>query len=292
MAWLFFIFRVVAAVASAWAIAPFLPSGGYPHELAMVCWAVAFFCMLDLGALPHATLHPAVLKLVRLAGASVVAVGLAAVASAYFSGADGFGARLNSAGMTWAFAAGSWILLRLTRTTSPAILEGAAAVAAAVAAYGPADARVAMAKNALALAFRHEGRIVKAGELLDEALVILAEPGVDDGVNLATVLANKAAVACLQKKYSTAERLYLRALSVKEKLFGADSPRLAMTLSGLGTLYYRWGYYSKAQTQLRRAMALAARDENLAGCSVMDIGRDLEAVCRTAQQEQEQAAAK
>lgn len=268
-------------------MAPFLPSGGYPAGLAMACWAAAFFCMLDLHALPHATLHPAMLKLVRWAGAGVVLAGLAAVASAYVSGAGGFGARLNSAWLVWAYAFGSWMLLRLTRTTSPAILEAAAAVGAAIAAHGPADARVAMAKNTLALAYRQEGRMVKAGELLSEALDILTKPGVDNGVNLAIVLANKAAVACLQKQYATAERLYLRALGVKEKLFGADSPRLAMTLSGLGTLYYRWGYYRKAQAQLRRAMVLAAKDETLAGCSVTDIGRDLEAVCQTARQEQE-----
>ena len=257
----------------------------------MVCWAVSFFCMLDLVGLPRATLHAEALKLVRLAGIGIVLTGLAALVSVYVSGAAGFGARLNSALVLWAYAVGSWSLLRLTRTTSPDILAAAEAVSATAAAYGPADPQVALAKNALALQYRQAGRLVKAGEVLDEAIAILTKPGTEDASTLATVLANKAAVSCLQKQYSTAERLYLRALSLKEKVFGPDSPRLAMTLSGLGTLYYRWGYYSKAQTQLRRAIALAAQDERLAGCSAADIERDLEAVRRSAQSSGDQAVA-
>ena len=59
-----------------------------------------------------------------------------------------------------------------------------------------------------------------------------------------------------QARYSDAERLCLRALSLREKEFGPGHPEIAKILTNLADLYTRQRHHAKAEAVLRRALGL------------------------------------
>lgn len=64
---------------------------------------------------------------------------------------------------------------------------------------------------------------------------------------------------CAQQKYSEAETLYTRALTIDEQLMGADNPALIPSLSRLGVVYRIQDKYAEAETLYSRALALAEK---------------------------------
>src|SRR5262249_8983863 len=62
----------------------------------------------------------------------------------------------------------------------------------------------------------------------------------------AAALHNLAYVYSAQGKYSEAEGLYQRALTIREKVLGASHPDVGQTLNNLAIVYSRQGKYSEA----------------------------------------------
>jgi Tfp pilus assembly protein PilF len=50
--------------------------------------------------------------------------------------------------------------------------------------------------------------------------------------------------------------LWLRALSIKEKILGVRHPEIATTLTNLGVLAHAQGHHAEAQELFKRALAL------------------------------------
>jgi tetratricopeptide (TPR) repeat protein len=65
-----------------------------------------------------------------------------------------------------------------------------------------------------------------------------------------------AALKQAQGHLDEAERLYRRALGIKEKLLGSIHPDVAMTLNNMAVLSKTRGRYIEAESMYRRAMAI------------------------------------
>ncbi len=69
-------------------------------------------------------------------------------------------------------------------------------------------------------------------------------------------LHNLAAVLVTERNYQEAEENYRRALSIKERLLGADSTDVALTCSNLGSLLTVLGRRSESVPLLKSAIAI------------------------------------
>ena len=76
------------------------------------------------------------------------------------------------------------------------------------------------------------------------------------GLLLAGVLDRYASFCQLESRFSEADALYSRALSLRQSKAGQSSPLVADTLCELGQLHTRQGDYKKAEDELRRALAM------------------------------------
>src|SRR5258708_28848259 len=72
-------------------------------------------------------------------------------------------------------------------------------------------------------------------------------------------LNNLANVYRLQGKYSEAEALFNRALTIREKALGSSHPDVGQTLNNLGLLYRDQGKYVEAEELLKRALTIIVR---------------------------------
>jgi tetratricopeptide (TPR) repeat protein len=88
----------------------------------------------------------------------------------------------------------------------------------------------------------------------------------------ATSLYDLATLYSRQGRYSEAERLYQRALIIREKALGLQHPDTTETLVNLGTLYLDEGRYREADTLLNEALALTKR---ISGHEHPDVARIL-----------------
>jgi tetratricopeptide (TPR) repeat protein len=57
-------------------------------------------------------------------------------------------------------------------------------------------------------------------------------------------------------RLAEAESLYERALTIREKMLGAEHPTVATSLNDLALLYYDQGQYGKAESFSQRAVAI------------------------------------
>ena len=57
-------------------------------------------------------------------------------------------------------------------------------------------------------------------------------------------------------EFEVAEKMYLRALAIDEKYFGAEHTEIASLLNSLGLLYYTKGDYSRVEPIYNRALAI------------------------------------
>ena len=77
----------------------------------------------------------------------------------------------------------------------------------------------------------------------------------------------------LKAKYSDAEPLYKRALSIWEKRQGPTHPDVAYALNNLGVLYYVQGRHEEAKPLYERALVIR---EQALGPEHPDVGQSLE----------------
>jgi tetratricopeptide (TPR) repeat protein len=88
----------------------------------------------------------------------------------------------------------------------------------------------------------------------------------------ATDLNNLAELYRTEGRYSEAEPLYKRALTIGEKTLGPDDPDVATWLNNLALLYDHQGKYSEAEPLYRRALAI---DEKALGPDHASFAKDL-----------------
>ncbi len=131
------------------------------------------------------------------------------------------------------------------------------ALALRTAAYGPVDPRTAEALNGLGLARMASDR-VSADTLLRKALAIFeANPASLAG--LGETLNNLGLLNHSNAQYDEAEQFYLRALDIKQRVYGEDHPVLLITQTNLGWLYQLSGRYAEADSILRDVLAARRR---------------------------------
>jgi tetratricopeptide (TPR) repeat protein len=66
----------------------------------------------------------------------------------------------------------------------------------------------------------------------------------------------------IQKKFDEAERVYLRAIQVAEKLHGSSSPDMLSPLSDITVLYINWGRFADAKNYNDRALSISRKLSN------------------------------
>jgi tetratricopeptide (TPR) repeat protein len=77
-----------------------------------------------------------------------------------------------------------------------------------------------------------------------------------DHYEVAVTCNNLAALSHAKDDDAEAERLYWRALAIKEKVLGPEHPDMAMTLNNLAVLYKASGKFVEAEPLYRRALAI------------------------------------
>src|SRR5215470_2780458 len=75
-------------------------------------------------------------------------------------------------------------------------------------------------------------------------------------LDTATSLNNLAVLLSAKGDYAGAERLYRRALAIREKVLGPEHPDTAESLNGLAAVLYSKGDYTGAEALYRRALAI------------------------------------
>jgi tetratricopeptide (TPR) repeat protein len=108
-----------------------------------------------------------------------------------------------------------------------------------------------------------EGRYEDAETKFAEA-VTAAEAFGEEDHRLATTLNNLGLLYYAQKKYTEAEPLYKKAISIREQSLGKEHLMVAMSLSNLSLLYYAQKKFSKAAPICKRALSIREKllDEN------------------------------
>ena len=76
---------------------------------------------------------------------------------------------------------------------------------------------------------------------------------------MAATLNDLAATYRSQGKYVEAERLYQRALGIREQVLGTDHRDVAETLNNLAIVYHAQGKYTDAERLHQRALAIRER---------------------------------
>jgi len=93
-----------------------------------------------------------------------------------------------------------------------------------------------------------------------------------DHPDVANSLNNLAGLYRNQGRYSEAEPLYKRALSIREKVLGSDHPDVALSLNSLAGLYRNQGRYSEAEPLYKRALSIV---EKVLGSEHPDVANSL-----------------
>jgi tetratricopeptide (TPR) repeat protein len=88
---------------------------------------------------------------------------------------------------------------------------------------------------------------------------LLGRLKVNDSPDVATSLSRLAGLYDDQGRYSDAEPLYIRALSIREEQLGANHPETATSLNNLAGLYREIGRYSDAEPLYVRALSISEK---------------------------------
>lgn len=109
----------------------------------------------------------------------------------------------------------------------------------------------------LALGYKVKGAYLDAIPAFETSLELLSAADADPVVFRASVLTDYADLLITMGDYETAQRMAADAVEVRSRLQGAGHPELADTLGVLGDAQRRMGRYDDAETQFRRALAIA-----------------------------------
>jgi tetratricopeptide (TPR) repeat protein len=154
------------------------------------------------------------------------------------------------------------IAARLAWLSSILILAPLAHAAGVDSGPGRADElRLAKEWNDDAEQYMNQGAYEEARRRFLRSLPVLEKKAGPYHPATATALGNLC-IASSHSAYLDAKPLCARALSVREKVFGPNHPEVARSLSDLGLLYAKEGDLSRAESLIRRALAI---DSSLAG---------------------------
>jgi non-specific serine/threonine protein kinase/serine/threonine-protein kinase len=123
---------------------------------------------------------------------------------------------------------------------------------------GPEHPEVASAANDLAAVYLKMEQPDVAAPLLDEALAIQERAGIEDA-ELAKTLNHLGYVAARKRDYPRARELWERALAIRERVLGVDSPEAAMMHGNLSLLYASLDEPERARAAIDRAIAIRER---------------------------------
>jgi tetratricopeptide (TPR) repeat protein len=98
----------------------------------------------------------------------------------------------------------------------------------------------------------------EAATFYEEAMKAAEAIGLDDP-RLASTCNNLAEVFRVQKKYAEAERLYRRALVIREKNLGKEHEDVALIINNLAVLYGEQSRYDVAELLYKRAIEIAEK---------------------------------
>ncbi len=137
---------------------------------------------------------------------------------------------------------------------TPAKEHLAAALDAALVAYGPEHLEVARALNRLAGAAEDEGDYQEAERLGRQALAMLERVGAIGGVDTAQVEGSLARVLRWMGQNDEAEALFRESLAIQRGLEGDHRAEIAATLNNLGVFLGQRGDWAAAEPLIREAV--------------------------------------
>jgi tetratricopeptide (TPR) repeat protein len=127
-------------------------------------------------------------------------------------------------------------------------------------------------RNRIGLYLFHRGQLDEARVVLERGLAI-AELALDpDSPEIATRLANLAAVLLAQTRLDAARELLERAVAIEEKVLDPSHPQLAIDLSNLGVVLMQQGDLNSARQRLERALSI---HEDALGTDHPSVAKDL-----------------
>src|SRR5439155_20602129 len=104
----------------------------------------------------------------------------------------------------------------------------------------------------------NRGAYAESGKHLTAALAIAEKLGPKDD-RLAASLSNLGTTYRAQGRYPEAEKLYRRALALREAMLGTADPQVAIVVNHLATLDHAHGGYASAESLFRRSPTLEER---------------------------------
>ncbi|HKO44868.1 MAG TPA: CHAT domain-containing tetratricopeptide repeat protein [Pyrinomonadaceae bacterium] len=137
-----------------------------------------------------------------------------------------------------------------------AAATGRRAVDSAVAQFGAAHPRTALAMKNLAEIQRSLGNYAEGELLAKRALQIVESVGGPDHPALLNFLNTLALLNWNQSKNSEAELLFQRALKVGEKELGPEHPDIVLVVANLAAVYYDQARFTEAEKSFQRVLAI------------------------------------
>jgi tetratricopeptide (TPR) repeat protein len=115
---------------------------------------------------------------------------------------------------------------------------------------------LAATMNNFGVACWRSGDLVRAGDLLRQALAIRVQSPQGQQTSIALLHHNLGVLAVAQRDFAGAQPLLERALELREQIFTATHPQVAHTLHALGELFVRSGTPTTAEPVLRRCLTI------------------------------------
>jgi len=135
------------------------------------------------------------------------------------------------------------------------------------------------AAAALAITLHDQGRLAEAEVLYREALDRSIRPSVRPGEGwdsrTITHMINLAGLYLDQERFAEAEPLFLRAIELREQLFGPDDPRTLSSVEGLALVYRADGRLSEAKPLMVRVVKARERLHGLDNPATLNSIRSL-----------------
>gem|GEM_PF-2747025 len=103
----------------------------------------------------------------------------------------------------------------------------------------------------------------------DQGLALLRARGKEGSAEEAAVMSTKAAALTQEGQLDAAIALLTQSVASQEKAFGADSPKLAITLNNLAMAIFKTGRYKESEPYLKRALKLneSSKPQDIAGAA-------------------------
>ena len=120
--------------------------------------------------------------------------------------------------------------------------------------YGTQSSRVRQAMGNLGMLYSDTGEMVKAGEILQDLILLLDEDLPDDRLSLYSAVSNEARRLGAIGDYATALELHDRSRRLRIELFGPESTQVADAEDDMALVLYNLGQYEEAERWFRAGL--------------------------------------